>query len=483
MRRAAATAVALVLLGAPATRAAEGKPPRSFPVRIVKIGGEPSSPAVRAHLEFCAAEGFNAVWVPAPLAGRWSARAAPRGPTLDPAFVDLARFCRQKKLRVFVSVNPPGDTGGAFVFSSRDDEKRLRSFLRILRRECGIRDFVLSFDDQPLELEDVRDVAVYGQNAAPAHLDLARRVLARSGRDTTVWLCGGVYSDWHLEDDDYQPYAREFLRALPGIPFRIGIVWTGPDTISSSITREDLAAARRTLGGRELLLYDNYPVNDDADHEVLALVLGPLRKRDPRIPEVSGTYLACPMLELGASRMPLLTIADFLRDPDGYDPETSWQRAIRRLAGDDPLVQDALKTQALEWGGFVGTLNYHHWETANPRALAQELGNPALMATWSYTLKRYPERMMALASVADTAFRDDVVAAMARRLAVARALPLILELRAPRSAAPARAQEILREIEREREVVAANPNVRIALDRFLDAASILELLEPGGIHD
>jgi len=478
MRRAAAPALALLLLTSGTARGADAGAARAFPVRMVKLGGPPGSPATRAHLEFCARAGFNAVWVYGTSAGSWAPRAAPQGPFLDPAFVELARWCRERGLRIFVSVNPPGDGGSAFVFSSREQQDRIRSFFRLLRRRCGVRDFVLSFDDQPLELQDVRDIAAYGRSSAPAHLDLARRVLPRPAGGGSAWLCGAVYSDWHLEDDDYAPYAGPFLRGLERIPSRVGIVWTGPDTISPAITAQDLAATRRALGGREILLYDNYPVNDDVDHEVLALVLGPLRARDPRIREQASVYLACPMLELGASRLPLLTTADFLKDPQSYDPDASWQRAIRSLAGPDPAALEALQTQALEWGGFVGTLNYHHAETATPRALAPELGNPALMATWSYTLKRYPERMAALRGLADSWFRDDVLAAMARRLAVARALPLVLELRALRSGAAERAQQILRRIQGEREAAGANANVRMALDRFLEAASILKLLEP-----
>jgi hyaluronoglucosaminidase len=35
-----------------------------------------------------------------------------------------------------------------------------------------------------------------------------------------------------------------------------------------------------------------------------------------------------------ASRIPFATIADYLRDPEGYDPEASWRRAIRDVVGE-----------------------------------------------------------------------------------------------------------------------------------------------------
>jgi hyaluronoglucosaminidase len=49
---------------------------------------------------------------------------------------------------------------------------------------------------------------------------------------------------------------------------------------------------------------------------------------------VSRGILANPMELAEASKVPLITIADYLRDPSGYDPEASLARAIREVAGD-----------------------------------------------------------------------------------------------------------------------------------------------------
>ncbi len=42
------------------------------------------------------------------------------------------------------------------------------------------------------------------------------------------------------------------------------------------------------------------------------------------------------MYELGASRLALTTVADYLNDPAGYDPEISWEAAMEALTVDDP---------------------------------------------------------------------------------------------------------------------------------------------------
>ena len=147
--------VILLLAFVPALAADE---PPAFPVRMVKLGESFDRPEVRQHLEFCDARGFNAVWVYAGYAGRWSEARAPDGPFLYPSFLDLVRWCREREWRIFVSVNPVAGAGGPFVFSDPAGARRIRKFFRLLRREAGVRDLVLSFDDQPTELLELSDV-------------------------------------------------------------------------------------------------------------------------------------------------------------------------------------------------------------------------------------------------------------------------------------------------------------------------------------
>jgi hypothetical protein len=436
----------------------------------VKSGSPLGSRAVADHVSYCRELGFNAVWVYSGDAGAWAARAAPRGPFLFPSFRDFARSCRASGLRLVVSINPVADSGGSFVFEEAEAERRIGKFLRLLR-SVGVRDFVLSFDDQPTELVELRDIVRFGRCSAPAHLDLAARVERFLRREERLWLCGAAYSDAHLDDPE-EVYGKHFLAGLPRLPQRIGIVWTGPEVVSREIRLEQIRATRARLGGRSILLYDNYPVNDDGPRDALGLVLGPLRNRDPRLHEEVEAYLACPMTELGASRLPLATVADYLRDPPGYDPDRSWIRAIQNLAGDERDVLDAVKTQAMEWGGWVGTLNYHPRWKLDPKRVASSLDDPAFVASFEWTVLRYPERMERIGRARDSRFRDDVLEVMARRLAIARALPLVLELRARRRAGRSDLEELVGLLAREREGFARWPNAQRVLDRFLAACGI-----------
>lgn len=468
-----ASAVALAT-GAALAAAAPASAERSFPVRMVKLGGEADDPRVAAHVAFCREAGFNALWVYSGEAGVWSARRAPRGPILDRGFVKRARRWRREGLDLWVSVNPPSDTGDTIVFSATEDEDRIVAFVKLLRRKIHLRHLVVSFDDQPTELSDLDDIFRYGRSAAPAHLDLVRRLAARLPKDLDLWMCASAYCDAHLGDGTGR-YSKPFLEGLPSLPARVGIVWTGPRVISPSITRADIEATRSRLGGRRILLYDNAYANDDDSNDAMALVLAPLRNRDPGLRDVVAAYLACPMTDLGGSRLGLLTVADFLRDPRGYDPDASLKRAMRRLAGaaaDDHATWTAFDTQQIEWGGWIGQRNYWPRAVLNPATAAARLEDPAFVSSFTWTAQRYPGRIAALLRLQDAPFRDDLVRVMRRRLAIAQAMPLAVEYLDRRRAGRSDAGEVVAQIDAIRDSWSAFPGARRALQIFLDAAGI-----------
>ncbi|MGH9389014.1 MAG: beta-N-acetylglucosaminidase domain-containing protein, partial [Vicinamibacteria bacterium] len=425
---------------------------------------------VMEHLRFCADLGFNAVWVDSGGTGRWTTDGASHGPSLSPAFLDLAAWCRERNWRIFVAVHPLADSGNRLAFHEGEAERRIRKLIRLLRRRAGVRDFVLSFENQPTELIEPGDVVRYGRSSAPAHLDLTRRIARSVGSKVGLWLCAAAYCDAHLGDGQGD-YSKPFLEGLPLLPAGIGIVWTGPSVFAPSITAGDLTAARARLGGRELLLRDNYPYNDDVGQDdTLALRLGPLRRRDAALARIVSVYMVCPMAELGASRLPLLTIADYLSDPERYDPDASLRRAMRRLAGEDPAALAAIETQAIEWGGWIGERNYRLRDSLNPKTVASALDDPAAVASWTWTEKRYGDRMAALSRVEDVFFRDDVLEVMARKLAIARAIPLVVEALARSRAGRKDVAPILDALRQQRRLASVRPGALRALDLFLGAA-------------
>jgi hypothetical protein len=116
------------------------------------------------------------------------------------------------------------------------------------------------------------------------------------------------------------------------------LFWTGPDVCSLRITGED-ARKYQALVRHKLILWDNYPVNDQHP----AIHLGPLTGRDAELATMVEGYIGNPLsFETEANRIPMLTIADCLADPKGYDPVRSIAWAVAEL-GRTPAGTAALK--------------------------------------------------------------------------------------------------------------------------------------------
>jgi hypothetical protein len=124
------------------------------------------------------------------------------------------------------------------------------------------------------------------------------------------------------------------------IPAEVVLFWTGPQVISPTITRADLDQASAAFGGRPLLIFDNYPVNDYATDQQH---LGPLVGRDPYLAGAAIGLMANEMLEEEPSLISLFTIADFVWNPAAYDANTSWARSLAEFGG---AGADALRVYA-----------------------------------------------------------------------------------------------------------------------------------------
>jgi len=88
----------------------------------------------------------------------------------------------------------------------------------------------------------------------------------------------------------------------------------------------------------ELLMWDNYPVNDFAPE---TLYLGPLLGRDPRLDDGRcAGLIANAMVQAIPSKLALATVADWTRAPHAYDPIASYERALKEYGAE---VVDALR--------------------------------------------------------------------------------------------------------------------------------------------
>jgi hyaluronoglucosaminidase len=200
-------------------------------------------------------------------------------------------------------------------------------------RSVGVRTFHLLWDDIEHDLPQRGDLERYGDEVSPsaaAQADLSNRFRREYLGGGALVVCPIGYAG-----NGRTPYRETFGRLLDP---EVVVYWTGPDVVPEAITRRDLDEATAAFG-HELLLWDNYPVND-FDRE--RLFLGPLRGRDPAL---DCGLVANGMLQAVPSKLALATVADYAREPRAYDTVVSFERALAAYAAE---VVEALRRLAAE---------------------------------------------------------------------------------------------------------------------------------------
>lgn len=228
-------------------------------------------------------------------------------------FAQLAEAAQSCGVKFVFCISP----GLSIGYSSRADFSALcRKVTRAL--EAGAWGIGLLLDDIAAELKHEEDRRAFPDLAA-AQAHLANRLLQfirRKCRDAELWLCPTEYVGVAPS-----PYLSRLGRALHS---DIKVFWTGREVCSPSISAADADGFGSGIR-RQPLIWDNYPVND---YRRTRLLLGPLRGRDADLPEHCAGVMSNPMNEAEASRLPLMTVADYLWNPAAYRPEDSWHVAL-----------------------------------------------------------------------------------------------------------------------------------------------------------
>ena len=208
---------------------------------------------------------------------------------------------------------------------------------------AGVRNFGLLLDDIGEELAFEEDRAAFGETVG-AHSELAccfYDALKSLDSGIVLTVCPMQYNG---RGDEY--YISALGRALPP---DVRIFWTGRDICSRELTSQEAARfAQHTM--HRPLYWDNYPVNDAEMYNEMHL--GPLIGREPDLYRYSAGLIANCMEYCECSKIPLLTIADYLWDSECYHPESSWTRALEQAAGKEDatvfaVFADHLRTSCL----------------------------------------------------------------------------------------------------------------------------------------
>jgi hyaluronoglucosaminidase len=274
-------------------------------------------------IRFCAAEGFG-TWVHAPKDDPYH-RERWRDPYPEPELAQLSQLVAEAR-RAGVEFTYAIAPGLSIHYTDEGDFERLIAKCEQVRA-IGVETVQLLWDDVEHTLNFADDEERYGDEERPsaaAQSELSNRFVTAFRQKGPLVICPIGYAG--TGDSAYRRVMRRLLDR------DIVVYWTGPEVVSLAIAREELDAAVARFGDHELLIWDNYPVND---FEPERLFLAPLRGRDPRLWQGRAAGLvANGMLQAVPSKLPLATVAEYLRDPAGYEPVTAFERSLDRYGGE-----------------------------------------------------------------------------------------------------------------------------------------------------
>lgn len=215
--------------------------------------------------------------------------------------------------------------GLSMKYSSDEDYALLLNKIKQIYA-LGGRTFGLLLDDIPENLHYPEDIAMFSSETVNAHAYLANKLyddLMAFDNRITLTLCPLQYNG---KGDEY------FISKLgQSIEPEISLFWTGRNICSQELTVPEAITFIQSTRHRPLY-WDNFPVNDAEMYNEMHL--GYIFGRDKDLYRYSEGLIANCMEFCECSKIPLLTIADYLWNPEAYEPLSSWDYAIDTVAGD-----------------------------------------------------------------------------------------------------------------------------------------------------
>lgn len=236
---------------------------------------------------------------------------------------ELVDLAKSLKIDLNVCVSP----GLTICYSSNEDLEALLVRFRQLS-QIGVNRFGLLLDDIPDELQFAVDKERF-DSIASAHAYLANSVhakIAAEFKKASLFVCPLQY---HGRGNE--PYITELGQKLD---YEIDLMWTGRQICSEYLDVYDAIKFQEGTS-KKPFYWDNFPVNDVA--MIHQLHVGPIEKREALLGKYAVGLVANPMEHFEASLIPIATIADYLNDPLGYQPEQSWEKALYRIL---PIEKD-----------------------------------------------------------------------------------------------------------------------------------------------
>ncbi len=374
----------------------------TFALRSFKLGGafDPNS-AVLAMGTWAPRAKFNCYNICYTTLGRdkWKAP--------DPGYVEHVRaltgYLRSRGLDCMPFVNPYYLWQAHIETSREADLVRLFEACRI-GPAAGGRRVMLCLDDFASEpdpggpalyhVRSAADQARWGDDLAAVNAAMVNDLWGRlkaAHPDSALYVVLPYY--WN-PSGHYREGGEKYLRDLArAVDPAVRIVWTGPQVRSAVIAPADVARYQSLVGDRRVMLWDNTLY---MHHTPPHYFLDTFHTRYPeRFWELTSSEVHLNAGGGEAYKCGLLAAADYLWNPEAYDPERSLRNAIAAVAGPDQ-VDDLLAFRdafyalyddyTAAWGtpakllAQVKTLTHRMLDDAEMRELGDLLAREATLA-------------------------------------------------------------------------------------------------------
>ncbi|MEU5723667.1 beta-N-acetylglucosaminidase domain-containing protein [Micromonospora sp. NPDC047738] len=218
--------------------------------------------------------------------------------------------------------------GLSVCYSSDRDKRALVDKFQSLWN-IGVRSFAIPLDDISYTTwncaEDAAKFGTGGGAAGAAQAFLLNRVqhefIATHPGAERLQMVPTEYYD--VSDSPYKTALRTQLDPA------VIVEWTGVGVVAPVITTVQAKSAREVFD-HDILVWDNYPVNDYVTNRLL---LGPYVGREPGIGQHLVGVTANPMVQAEASKIAEFTSGAFLWNPEAYDAARAWEAALQDIGG------------------------------------------------------------------------------------------------------------------------------------------------------
>ncbi|PLR95946.1 hypothetical protein CVD19_13065 [Bacillus sp. T33-2] len=309
----------------------------------------------------------------------------------------LVDAAKQHHVNFVFTISP-----GLDVCYSKESELKLLIDKAQAMYDLGVRDFAILLDDIFQNMNCAEDEERFGGSESP--FASAHAYLLNKFNEQFVKKHSDINRLITVPTEYYQagtsPYRKTFADQVDP---DILVYWTGIGIAAKQITEEDADSISKIFK-HDLLVWDNYPVNDYARNR---LFLAPLSNRGKKLTDhgVAGST-ANPMEEAEASKISLYTIADYTWNPEAYNPQESWENSLREFGGrayeplrkfaentfsspmnsdESPVLKPKIQAfwEAFDQGGGAAEADALHSEFANienaPSQLRKNLENKAFL--------------------------------------------------------------------------------------------------------